>query len=145
MSHINKNWIIGILFAVIALLSSLFIIIDVVNYDKLMDMLSLLSSIVSLVLSVFAIFYSYHSIVKSDESSEKLSSALTKIEAYNVDMKDNNNQLLKTVLMIKDKVAVIEANQNPEDKKITSETAFQTDASNKPSSDHETIKTRAND
>ena len=145
MSHINKNWIIGILLAVIVVLSSLFIVIDVVNYDKLMDMLSLLSSIVSLVLSVFAIFYSYHSIVKSDESSEKLSSALTKIEAYNVDMKDNNNQLLKTVLMIKDKVAVIEANQNPEDKKITSETAFQTDASNKPSSDHETIKTRAND
>lgn len=132
MSHINKNWIIGILFAVIALLSSLFIIIDVVNYDKLMDMLSLLSSIVSLVLSVFAIFYSYHSIVKSDESSEKVSNALTKIEAYNNDMKDNNSQLLQTVLMIKDKVAVIESYQNPEDKKKGDETVMTTTVNNKP-------------
>ena len=132
MSHINKNWIIGILFAVIALLSSLFIIIDVVNYDKLMDMLSLLSSIVSLVLSVFAIFYSYHSIVKSDESSEKVSNALTKIEAYNDDMKDNNSQLLQTVLMIKDKVAVIESYQNPGDKKKGDETVMTITVNNKP-------------
>lgn len=132
MSHINKNWIIGILLAVIAILSSLFIIVDVVNYDKLMDMLSLLSSIISLVLSVFAIFYSYHSIVKSDESSEKVSNALTKIEAYNDDMKDNNSQLLQTVLMIKDKVAVIESKQNPEDKKKSDETEIKTKVNNKP-------------
>ena len=132
MSHINKNWNIGILFTVIAILSSLFIIIDVVNYDKLMDMLSLLSSIVSLVLSVFAIFYSYHSIVKSDDSSEKVSNALTKIEAYNNDMKDNNSQLLQTVLMIKDKVAVIESKQAPEDKKKDDESVMKAVVNNKP-------------
>ena len=136
MSHINKNWITGILLAVIAVLSSLFIIIDVVNYDKLMDMLSLLSSIVSLVLSVFAIFYSYHSIVKSDESSEKVSNALTKIEAYNNDMKDNNSQLLQTVLMIKDKVAVIESKQNPEDKKKGDESVIKATVNNKPNQGH---------
>ena len=37
-------------------------------------------------------------------------------------MKDNNSQLSQTVLMIKDKVAVIVSNQPPEDKKKSDET-----------------------
>lgn len=116
MSHVNKNWIIAVLIIVIVLLVSLFMIKRVIDYNRFFDLLSFVSSIISIILSIFAIFYSYHSIVKSDESAESVSEALSKIEVYNENMKNNNNQLLQTVILIKDKVVMIEAKQNVRDK-----------------------------
>ena len=97
-SHINKNWIIGILAIFVIALSAVIFSSDLFEKDNIARIISFTATILSIVLSLLAILYSY---LGNIESFENLSEALMQ---YNQSLIDMVKESTKPLLMINQEV-----------------------------------------
>lgn len=106
----HRNWIIGILVFLVIFLVGYIAEKRVINNKTLIDFISIVSAILSIALSVIAIFYSYHSMTESDRQGAEVGKSVACIEKINESIRDNNQQLLSTIIMLKEQVTRIEEN-----------------------------------
>lgn len=81
VSHINKNWIIGILAILVIILSAVILSSSLFEKDNVARIISFTATILSIVLSLLAILYSYLGNIESFENLSEIRSAVAEIKA----------------------------------------------------------------
>lgn len=80
-SHINKNWIIGILAFLVIILSAVILSSDLFKDKNVSTIITFTATILSIVLSLLAILYSYLGNLESFENLSEIRTAVAEIKA----------------------------------------------------------------
>lgn len=86
-SHINKNWIIGILAALVIILVAVILSSKLFNNKNVAMVISFTATILSIVLSLLAILYSYLGNISSSDNLSEIRIAVAEIKATENDIK----------------------------------------------------------
>ena len=97
---IHMWWVIGLLVVLLITSIGLGIYRKVVDANVVIDLISFISSLLSIVLSVFAIFYSYFTSIESSQQWGDIKTCVKEMKESTNSIKDNNQQLLSTMIQI---------------------------------------------
>lgn len=81
VSHINKNWVIGILAIIVVVLIAIVFSSRLFEKNNVARIISFTATILSIVLSLLAILYSYLGNIESFENLSEIRSAVSEIKA----------------------------------------------------------------